>query len=80
MLLFGDDNKSLELRGSYKEISLHVHMNIDCTTKFNNHFHLDTYLHKICEIKGPLKYSLIMYNDTEILINEGLGYQLRNYV
>ena len=39
-----------------------------------------TELEKICEIKGPLKYSLIMYNDTEILLNEGLGYQLRNLV
>lgn len=80
MLLFGDDNKSLELRGSYKKISLQVHMNIDCTTKFNNHFYIDYELEEICKIKGPLKYSLVMYNDTEILINEGLGYQLRNSV
>lgn len=80
MLLFGDDNKSLELRGSYNEISLQIHMKMNGTTKFNNHFCLDYELHEICEIKGPLKYSLIMYNDTEILINEGLGYHLRDYV
>ena len=81
-LVSDNDNGLLDNQGnidldfnSIKYIDLEVTMNMNCITNFDYYFTIYSELDEICKIKGPLKYSLIMYNDTEILINEGLAYQ-----
>ena len=69
-----------EIKVSCKNIDIYLDVNMKShnTIYFNNFFDLDLFesLKDICSIKGPFEFSIILFKDTEILINEGLAYNL----